>query len=103
MRRLALFAFANLVVPGSVGADALLALASGELFLASSTVEVYRLIRGRWRDIPTQKQYKILHRLREAPPRSWFREGAEVDNHIDRSRFEILSDMTRNGFHIGSK
>ena len=50
---------------------------------------------------PAAKQRKILHRLREGPPHSWFREGAEIDRYIDRSRFDILSDMAQNGFDIG--
>jgi len=102
-RRLALFSFANSTMPAKLGADMLIGLPSGELFLTSSTVEVYRLIRGRWKEFPTQKQHKILRQLREGPPRSWFREGAEIDQYIDRSRFEIFSDMVRSGFDIGVK
>jgi hypothetical protein len=103
MRRLAMFTFANLVVPGKIGADMLIGLPSGELFLTNSSVEVYRLIRARWKDFPAAKQQKILNRLREGPPRSWFPEGAEIDRYIDRSRFDILSDMVRDGFDIGPK
>jgi hypothetical protein len=103
MRRLAMFAFANPAVPGRLGADMLIGLPSGELFLTGSSVEVYRLIRERWHDFPSKKRQQILRRLCEGPPRSWFREGAEVDHHIDRSRFDILSDMVRNGFAIGRK
>jgi hypothetical protein len=100
-RRLALFSFANPVVPAKLGADMLIGLPSGELFLTNSSLEVYRLIRARWRDFSIQRQRRILRRLREGPPRSWFREGANVDQHIDRSRFDFLSDMTRDGFDIG--
>src|SRR5208283_2390128 len=103
MRRLAMFAFANSAVPGTDGADMLIGLPSGELFLTNSSVEVYRLIRARWKDFSTRQQQKILRRLREGPPRSWYREDAAIDQHIDRSRFDILSDMTRDGFDIGSK
>jgi hypothetical protein len=99
--RLAIFAFADSVVPGKLGADLLIGLPSGELFLPNSSVEVYRLIRMRWKDFPAAKQRKILHRLREGPSRSRFRDGAEIDRYIDRSRFDILSDMARNGFDIG--
>jgi hypothetical protein len=99
--RLAIFAFADSVVPGKLGADLLIGLPSGELFLPNSSVEVYRLILRRWKDFPAAKQRKILHRLREGPSRSRFREGAEIDRYIDRSRFDILSDMERNGFDIG--
>ena len=103
MRRLALFAFANPATPGATGANALIELPAGELYLTNSSVEVYRLIRSRWNDFPKGKQQKILRRLREGPPRNWFREGAEIDRGTDRARFDILSDMTRQGFKIGAK
>jgi hypothetical protein len=102
-RRLALFSFANSIVPANLGADMLIGLPSGELFLTNSSVEVYRLIRARWKDFSRQKQQKILRRLREGPPSSWYREGAEIDQHIDRSRFDVLSEMTGEGFDIGRK
>jgi hypothetical protein len=102
LRRLAMFAFANsTVVPGSVAADMLIDLPSGELFLTNSSVEAYRLIRARWVDFPAEKQQQILLRICEGPPRSWFREGTEIDAHIDRSRYDFLSDMVRDGFDIG--
>jgi hypothetical protein len=100
-RRLSMFAFANSAVPGEDGADMLIGLPSGELFLTNSSVEVHQLIRARWNDFPAEKQQKILHRLCEGPSRSWFREGAEIDRYIDRSRFDVLSDMARDGFDIG--
>jgi len=103
MRRLALFSFANSAVPPNLGADMLIGLTLGELFLTNSSVEVYRLIRVRWTDFPSQKQHEILRRLREGPPRSWFREDAEIDQYIDRSRFDIFSNMMRDGFDIGPK
>jgi hypothetical protein len=103
MWRLAMFSFADSAVPARIGADMLIGLPSGELFLPNSSVEVYRLIRSRWNDFPTAKQRKILRRLCDGPPRSRFQEGAEIDRYIDRSRFDILSDMVRDGFDIGRK
>jgi len=100
-RPLALFSFANSNVPAKLGADMLIGLPSGELFLTNSSVEVYRLIHTRWKDFPAQKRRKILRRLCEGPPRSWFRDGAKIDDYLDRSRFDILSDMVRDGFDIG--
>jgi hypothetical protein len=102
-RRLAIFAFTDPAMPGDLAADVLIGLPSGELFLTSSSVEVHRLIRGRWNDFPRKKQQQILRRLRKGPPRSWFRRGAKVDDSIDRSRFDILSDMSQQGFDIGSE
>ena len=103
MWRLAMFSFADSAVPAGIGADMLISLSSGELFLPNSSVEVYRLIRSRWNDFPAAKRREILRRLCDGPPRSRSREGAEIDRYIDRSRFDILSDMVRDGFNIGRK
>jgi hypothetical protein len=101
MWRLAMFSFADPAVPAKIGADMLINVAAGELFLANSSVEAYRLIRSRWNDFPAAKRRKILSRLCDGPPRSRFREGAEIDSYIDRSRFDILSELVRDGFDIG--
>src|SRR5712672_15059 len=93
IRRLAMFAFSNPAVPGNVAADILIGLPSGQLFLTNSTVEVYRLIRARWADFPAEKQQQILLRICEGPPRNWFREGADIDRNVDRSRYDFLSVM----------
>lgn len=103
MQRLALFAFANSAVPGDAAADMLISLPSREMFLTNSSVEVYRLIHARWKDFPAEKQQQILRRICEGPSRHLFREGAEIDRHVDRSRFELLSHMTGNGIDIGSE
>jgi hypothetical protein len=100
-RRLAMFAFANPATPGDAGADMLICLPAGELYLTNSSVEVYRLIRARWNDFSEAKQQKILQRLCEGPPRNWFREGTAIDRSVDRERFDVLSTMTRDGFDIG--
>jgi hypothetical protein len=103
VRRMAVFAFANSAMPGELGADMLSSLSLGELFLTGSSVEVYQLILARWNEFSAENQQKILRRLGEGPPRSWFREDAKIDHYVDRSRFDILSDMTRDGFDIGSE
>lgn len=100
-RRLAMFTFSNPAVPGSLAADILIGLPSGELFLTNSSVEVYRLIRARWTDFPADKQQQILLRVREGPPRNWFREGTEIDRNVDRSRYDFLSVMSGEGIEIG--
>jgi hypothetical protein len=103
MRRLALFTCANPVVPPEIAADALFVLPQGELFLTSSTVEVFRIIRARWNAIPKAKQEAILRRLCEGPPRDWYREDADIDHYIDRHRFDILAEMEREGFALGAE
>ncbi|WP_028168704.1 hypothetical protein [Bradyrhizobium elkanii] len=101
IRRLAMFAFADPVIPADVAADFLIDVPLGELFLTNSSVEAYRLIRARWSDFPPEKQQQILLRICEGPPRSWFQESADVDRQIDRTRYELLSDMVRDGVDIG--
>jgi hypothetical protein len=93
MRRLALFACANPVVPPEIAADVLVALPQGELFFTSSTVEVFRLIRARWNTFSKPKQEAILRRLCDGPPRD--REDADIDRSIDRNRFDILPRPAR--------
>ncbi|MET3969068.1 hypothetical protein [Bradyrhizobium sp. S3.9.1] len=103
IRRLAMFAFANPAIPANVAADFLAHVPLGELFLTNSSVEAYRLIRARWSDFSPEKQQQIILRICEGPPRSWFRDDAEIERHIDRSRYELLSDMVRDGVDIGSE
>jgi hypothetical protein len=103
MRRLAAFAFADPAVPADIAANFLMDMALGELFLTNSSVEAYRLIRMRWSEFLLEKQKQILLRICEGPPRSCFREGAKIDDYIDRSRYEFLSFMIGDGFDIGSE
>lgn len=102
-RRLALFACADPAVPPDTAADVLIEVPIGELFLTNSSVEVYRLIRMRWQELPHEKQQVILRRLCGGPPRGWFREDADIDRAISRSRFDFLAEMQRDGFDIGEE
>jgi hypothetical protein len=99
-RRLALFACAEPIVPPDMAAETLVLLPQRELFLANSSVEVYRLIRERWKDFPTEKQTTILHRFCEGPERESFREGADIESVIDRYRYDVLAEMERDGFKL---
>jgi hypothetical protein len=101
MRRIALFAAADGAVSPARAADMLINLPSGELFLTNSSVELHRLIRARWADFSPSKQDAILKRIVSGPPRSWFREGADVDRIADRCRFDLLADMKRARLRIG--
>ena len=103
MRRLAVFACANPVVPADLAADVLIGLPQGELFLTNSTVEVFRLIRARWNAFPKAKRDAILRRLCEGPPRDWYRVDADIDKYVDRGRFDILAEMERDGFALGAE
>jgi predicted DCC family thiol-disulfide oxidoreductase YuxK len=103
MRRLTLFACVNPVVPPEFAADVLIALPQGELFFTNATVEVFRLIRARWNAFPKAKQDAIFHRLCEGAPRDWFRADADADKYIDRSRFDSLAEMERDGLALGAE
>jgi hypothetical protein len=103
VRRIALFAAADPAVPSAVGADMLIEIPQGELFLTNSSVEVYRLIRARWKDFSVEDQQKIGRRLCEGPPRDWFREGTEIDQFIDRALFDVFSHMMADGLAIGDE
>ncbi len=100
MRRLALFAAANPVVSPELAADILMKLPQAELFLTSSTVEVFRLIRARWKEFSSAAQLALLHRFVEGPPLDWFNEGTDMARRLDRCRFDILGDMEREGFEL---
>jgi hypothetical protein len=103
VRRIALFAAADPTAPSALAANMLIEIPQGELFLTNSSVEVLRLIRARWKEFSVEDQYKISRRLCEGPPRNWFREGTEIDRIIDRTRFDVLSHMTGDGFAIGDE
>lgn len=94
-RRLALFAAANPIVSASQAADTLLAVPLGEFFLTSASVEVFRLLKARWAKMPPEKKKALEEKIIEGPPSNWWKEGAEIDRHIDRSRFEVLGEMQR--------
>ena len=104
MRRLALFAAANAVVLPSTVAEMIMALPRGELFVTNSSVEVYRLLHQRWRDLtPKQRQTRSRGRIAEGPPSDWFREGAEIERIIDRCRFDFLGELQRAGLELTAK
>ncbi len=103
VRRLAVFASANNVVPADLATDLLVSLPQGELFLTNSSVEVFRLLRLRWREFSKSKRDVILRRICEGPPREWFRTDSEVDRVIDRSRFDILGEMERKQFELNAE
>jgi len=93
LRRLALFASGNPIVPAQSAAETLIDTPNAELFLFASSVEVLRLIRGRWNEFPSKKRQTILRRLREGPAQREFREGADVDRRIAAT--EALDGLDR--------
>jgi hypothetical protein len=100
-RRLALFAAADKVVPAEEAADVLLMLPQGLLFLTNTSVEVFRLIRERWKELSAEKRVKIEDRIVAGPPPDWFR--SDADKYLDRCRFDILGEMERAGLELDGK
>lgn len=103
VRRLALFAAANAVVPASTVAEILMTLPQGELFTTNSSVEVYRLLHQRWRDLSPEQRDAIEWRIAEGPPADWFREGAETARIMDRCRFDLFGDLQRASLDLTAK
>ena len=103
MRRLALFAGADAIVPSDFAADMLLKLPQGELFFTNASVEVFRLIRARWKELPKPRQEVILQRVCIGPPRDWFKQDSDVDRIIDRSRFDFLGEMERDKLQLSAE
>ncbi|UGY22919.1 hypothetical protein HU675_0033835 [Bradyrhizobium septentrionale] len=99
IRRLALFAAMDKVVPAALVANLLIDLPIGDLFLSS--VEVQRLIPKRWIELDETQQEAILSRVCGGPPRSWYHQGAEGDRAMDHLRYDALSNMVRHGLSIG--
>jgi hypothetical protein len=103
VRRLALFAAANAVVPTSTVAELLMSLPHGELFITNSSVEVYRLLHQRWGELAANQRTQIEDKIAEGPPVDWFREGADTSRIIDRCRFDLLGDLQRSGLELTEK
>jgi hypothetical protein len=100
MRRLAVFAAADVAVPAEIASHVLMTLPAGELFLANSSVEVYRLIDARWCDFAPARRRAIEGRVAEGPPADLFRENQE--KWADRCRFDFLGHLDRKGAQLGA-
>ena len=108
LRRLALYAAANPVVPAETVAEILQKLPQGELFISNSTIEVYELLRQRWNDLGPEQRRAIEARLRERPPADCLREGMEADSsisseRIQRCQFDLLGNLQRDGLDLGNE
>ena len=100
-RRLALFAAADRAMPADIAAQLLIVLPVAELFLTSSTVEVYRLIGARWSEFTPDRRLAIESRIIIGPPTDWFDE--DVERAVDLCRFDILGHLERNGVVLGAE
>ncbi len=98
-KRLALFAAADKAIAADEAADVLLALPQELLFLTNTSVEVFRLMRERWKELPAAKRVKVEDRIAAGPPPDWFRSDANI--YVERSRFDLLGEMERAGLELG--
>ncbi len=103
VRRLALFAAVNPILPASAVAGILMELPQGELFLTSSTVETYRLLRQRWSDLSAEQRSAIEDRIAKGPPADYFRHGADIERIVDGCRFDLLGELQRAGLELTAK
>jgi len=104
--RLALFAAANKVIPSDEAANVLLGLPQHLLFHTNTTVEVFRLIRMRWVELPANKRATIEDRIAAGPPRSSYREDidtADLESLIERARYDLLGEMQRTQLELSNK
>jgi len=97
-RRLALFAAADIAVSAEAAANILLVLPPNLLFHTNTTVEVFRLIRARWKDFSEEKRVEIENRIVAGPPRDLFTSDVEI--WVDRSRYDLLGEMERAGLDL---
>ena len=81
VRRLALFAAANANVPSSIVAEVIMALPPAEMFVTNSSVETYRLLHQRWRDLTPDQRNQLEDKIADGPPADWFREGTDEPDH----------------------
>lgn len=102
IRRIALYAAADQNVDANFASDLLLSIPQGELFLTNSEVEVHRLIRARWTELPPHERRQIEARLIEGPPRDWFQTYADYKRALDRRRFIMLLDIESSDAPLGN-
>ena len=101
-RRLALYACAHQQVPARHGAALLAKVGAREFFLTGATVECLRLIASRWHEFSLAKQNQILRKIRKGPPKEGYTTTSDAERSVDRCRFDVLSEMKRNGIDIGA-
>ncbi|XUY29984.1 SIR2 family protein (plasmid) [Agrobacterium sp. rho-8.1] len=102
-RRLAMFAARHPAIDAILVKEVLLTLPAGELFLTGAAVEVHRLLVDRWTDLDTNTRLVIEQRLREGPPPEWFRIDADVSLYVDRSRYDVIGNLIRDGVALSQE
>ena len=101
IRRLAIFASSDKRSKIEYAYKLLATIPKDELFLASSSVEVYRLIKTRWEELSEQQKGAIEKRLIAGPRSISFSQDAKI--HVDRCKYDILGFMNQAGLTLSPK
>ena len=88
---MALFASVNSIIPRSFVFKLLQSIPINQLFFASSSVEVYRLIKFRWKDLTKIQKQTIEKRIIQGPKIKLSEKRAR--ERIDRCIFDLLGYM----------
>lgn len=102
-RRLALFACRHSSTETSVVNEVLMRLPPAELFLTGAAVEAHRLLVERWNDLDPRTGETIEQRLRDGPPTDWFTMDAEAPRYVDRSRYDTIGNLRRDGVTLSQE
>ena len=101
LRRLALYAAANPIIARSYVFKLLKSNSINQLVISGSSVEVYRLIKNRWKDL-TKNQKQIIEKR--------IVQGAKIKSNdigekkiIDRCKFDLLGYMNQIGLDLSDK
>ena len=101
VRRLALFASANPIILRSFVFRLLKLIPDNQLFIGSSRVEVYRLIKSRWKNFTKAQKLMIERRIIQGPKAKL--SEFEAKEQIDRCVFNLLGYMNQIKLELSDK
>ena len=87
-RRLALFAAADPAVTPDMVSMVLARLSIAQHFSSNTTVELFRVLRARWHDLPEATRREEERIFAAGPEIEPSREGVDVERLVDRARYE---------------
>ncbi|NSZ03128.1 hypothetical protein G6M70_04680 [Agrobacterium tumefaciens] len=98
--RLALFACRHPSIGADMINEVIQLLPDGEIFVTGSAVEAHRLLVERWKDLDLGARERIEQRLRHGLPADWFNQDADVTKYMDRSRYDVIGNLLRDGVDL---
>ena len=93
IRRFGLYAAKKQRVSIDIAFDLLNSISIQELFLTSSSVELYQLITTKWNEFSDKQKLELEKRFVQGFPKNLFRENQ--NGAVDRCRFDLLGHMRR--------